>query len=51
MVAQIHRKFLVFYGTRRFVTVFRPPLGPTSNTVYKPANVASGLYDLKTAQY
>jgi len=47
MVAQIHRKFPVLYGTSKVVAVFKPPLDPTSNTVYTPATMASRVHKLK----
>jgi hypothetical protein len=50
-VAQMHRNIPVFYGTRRFVAVFRPPLDPTSNTIHKPATVAPGPLKLTRALY
>jgi len=49
MVTQIHRKFTVFYGTRRVVAMFSSPLDPTSYRVHKPATVATGPHELKIA--
>jgi len=49
MIAQIRRKFPVFYDTRRVVAVFRPPLDLTSNTVLKAATVAPVLQKPKIA--
>jgi len=49
MVTQIHRKFTVFYGTRRVVAMFRSPLDPTSYTIHKPATLAPGSHKFKIA--